>query len=104
MIKFKILAASVTPSENGEQNFAFRHEDFPNTIWGVENMIWDEKEGAVTANISVFREQMEDGQIVANQIVNDDPEYDSLMTTAEEVINSMIEIAIEEALKTGENK
>lgn len=100
MIKFTILESSITPGANGEQNFAFRREDFPGVIWGVEDMVWNEEEEAVIANVSVFREQMEEGQIVANQVTSEDPQYGDLMVGGEEVINSMIDYAVEEAAKS----
>ena len=97
MVEFTILASSVSPGENGEQNFSFRRNDFPNVIWGVEDLEWKEEESGIVANISVFREQMEEGQIVANQVPTEDPQYEEFMNAAEEVISEMINLAVEEA-------
>lgn len=90
MADYTIITSSVTPGEDGSQNFAFRRPDYNNVIWGVENMRWIEEETAFTVDITVFREQMEEGQIVANQVHDHDPQYDEFIKAAEEVIETIV--------------
>lgn len=97
MAEYIIITSSVDTGPDGSQNFAFRRPDYPNVIWGVENMKWIEEEMSVSVYITVFREQMEEGQIVANQIYTEDAQYEELAVAAEEVINSIVDDAINAA-------
>lgn len=98
-MSFTILSSSVL--EHGDRvSFSFRRPGTPDVIWGVENLGWNDDEGAVTADISVFQEYMEEGQTVADQIETTDIRYKELIALAESAISEMIEGAVETAKET----
>lgn len=100
-IKYTILSSSVTSDEDtGAVSFSFRCKDSPNIIWGVEDMVFDIPESNIIAGILIFREQRENGQIVANQVHTEDAEYKDLLRIGEKVVNDVLVTVLKDIMKS----
>lgn len=98
MKNFEIV--SCTDASSGPFDLSIKSAKYPGIVFTFLNVTFEEDEELnVVVEVAVFRTISENGQLVNQQIVDEDPEFDSWMEKADEVFRDFIVEIIDENIE-----